>query len=195
MKKSLIALVLMTFAATAALAYPGPDSMGIYMVDDAVGPVDTCIDLEAFAQVTLYMCLTNPSGDQVLAWEANVTKPAAGLFGAWTLVSGINVSADPDFIVGLGDAPLTPNEQGVVVLMTMDALVMDASVPLSFYIDGVEGSVSFPNGNPGYQAVLGFMTDAMSSTGGPETPVFTINGPCEVANENAAWGSVKSLYR
>jgi hypothetical protein len=201
MKKSLIALCMLTFVASMAVAYPGPDSMGIYAANDAVGPVAACLDLGQFQQQTLYMCLTHPTGAEILAWEARVwIENQSNIFGSWALVAGLNVGTGENFIVGLGASHLVPNAQSVVTLLTMDVLVMNDATPTSFFISGVAGSTSFPDGNPGYQAILGIMTDCVTSTGLTggvyDIPVFVLNGcPGPVADEPAAWGQVKSLYR
>ncbi|MBK7702400.1 MAG: hypothetical protein IPI34_05625 [bacterium] len=56
----------------------------------------------------IYLCLLNPSGDQVHAWEARVTDDAAaGVYsGEWCLNGGLDCDADPeDFLVGNCPAP------------------------------------------------------------------------------------------
>lgn len=198
MKKSLIALCLLACAASSAMAYPGPDSMGIYAEDDAMGPVATCINIPVFTQQNVYMVLANPSGSQVLAWEATVEHTGQpGLFvGTWTLTAGLNVGTGNNYIVGLGASPLVPNAAGVVTLMSMEVLLL-ADVPVEFFIKPVAGSTSFAD-TPGYQAVLGVMSPCVTSTGTTagvyDIPVFRVNGNCVVANEGRTWGSVKTLY-
>ncbi|MDO9693561.1 MAG: hypothetical protein Q7W56_02420 [Candidatus Latescibacteria bacterium] len=207
MKKMLLVLSLLVLTASMAWAYPGPDGMGIYADVTDTGPVENCVIVPAFVQTNLYMCITNPSGSPVLAWEARITNnaPAGAIIGNWVM-SGLDVDNDPeDFVVGNGLNPLQPNAQGVVVLGELQLFVVNPAVTIDFTITHIPGSVSFPGGTPGYVHTLGFNTPCYTATGGTAgppyvyNPVFRVNGPeagqCIVANEDASWSEIKTLYR
>ena len=207
MKKMLLVLSLLVLTASMAWAYPGPDGMGIYADVTDTGPVENCVTVPAFVATNLYMCITNPSGASVLAWEARITNnaPAGAMIGTWSMF-GLDVDNDPDdFVVGNGAQPLVANEQGVVVLGSMQLIVINAAAVIDFTITHIPGSVSFPGGTPGYVHTLGFNTPCYTATGGTAgppyvyNPVFRVNGPnagqCIVANEEASWSEIKSLYR
>lgn len=198
----LIVMCMIGVVASVAWAYPGPDSFGIYKDDEIVGYPELCADVAAFTQLVLYCCITQPTGYQVAAWEGQVeiVPPATSgdYFGAWTLVAGLNVGSGIDYLVGIGDGPLTPNGQDVVVLMTMTLVVVNATIPINYYIRGVPGSLDFPYG-PGYAEDVGVAIPCVNNTGGPTEPVFIVNptgGICTpVGNEDASWGAVKTLYK
>jgi len=205
MKKMLLVLSLLVLTASLAWAYPGPDSMGIYADVTSTGPVANCVTVPAFVPTNIYMCITHPVGDQVLAWEARITNTnAASMIGSWVM-EGLDVDTDPeDFVVGNGLAPLHANDQGVVVLGTMQVIILNATSVIDFTISHIPGSISFPGGTPGYVHTLGFNTPCFTATGGTGSPyvynpVFRINGPeagqCIVADEEASWGDIKTLYR
>jgi hypothetical protein len=206
MKKMLLVLSLLVLTASMAWAYPGPDGMGIYADVTDTGPVENCVMMGVFVPTNIYMCITNPSGASVRAWEARITNTnASSMIGNW-IMSGLDVDNDPeDFVIGNGAAPLVANEQNVVVLGTMQVIITNAASVIDFTISNIPGSVSFPGGTPGYVHTLGFNTPcypAAGGTAGPPyvyNPVFRINGPeagqCIVANEEASWSEIKTLYR
>ncbi len=206
MKKMLLVLSLLVLTASMAWAYPGPDGMGIYLDVTDTGPVENCVTIPAFTPTNIYMCITNPSDSPVLAWEARITNTnAASMIGTWSMF-GLDVDNDPeDFVVGNGAGPLEPNAQNVVVLGSMQLIILNASAVIDFTISHIPGSVSFPGGTPGYVHTLGFNTPCYTATGGtPGTPfvynpVFRVNGPsagqCIVADEEASWSDIKTLYR
>ncbi|NTV04842.1 hypothetical protein HGA89_08065 [bacterium] len=206
MKKMLLVLSLLVLTASMAWAYPGPDSMGIYVDVTDTGPVENCVTIPAFTPTNIYMCITNPSDSPVLAWEARITNTnAASMIGTWSMF-GLDVDNDPeDFVVGNGAGPLDPNAQNVVVLGSMQLIILNAAAVIDFTISHIPGSVSFPGGTPGYVHTLGFNTPCYTATGGtPGTPfvynpVFRVNGPeagqCIVADEEASWSDIKTLYR
>lgn len=205
MKKMLLVLSLLVLTASMAWAYPGPDSMGIYADVTSTGSVANCVTVPAFVPTNIYMCITNPSGESVKAWEARITNTnAASMIGTWAMF-GLDVDSDPeDFVVGNGASPLTPNEQNVVVLGSMQVIILNAASVIDFTITHIPGSVSFPGGTPGYVHTLGINTPCYTATGGSGSPyvynpAFRINGPsagqCIVADEEASWSDIKSLYR
>ena len=195
MRSLVIVSVLALASFVSAAGYPGPDHIGIYLDDDAVGEVVAGCDLAAMQPVRLHLCITNPSGHQVAAWEARIEQVNAegNLVGEWELVDGLNVGYENNYAVGIGYAPLVPNAQGVVTLMTMEAVLMRTDAPIEFYIRRYTDSVSFADG-PGYAVWVNDLRPLQSSTGSLDTPVFVINGEAPVTNETATWGEVKSLF-
>jgi len=200
MKKMLIVMCMIGLVASCAWAYPGPNSFGVYLDTESTAyPV--CADVAAFAQQTVWCCVTNPTGFQVAGWEAMVTiTNDSAFFGDWELVSGLNVGSGNQFVVGNGLEPLQINPQGVVPLMSITMVVVSVDDPIEFYIEGVPGSLSFPDG-PGYAEEVGAAIPCVTSTGSQATPVFIINpvggaGECTlVPNEDSSWGAVKTLYK
>jgi hypothetical protein len=196
--KKLLALAAIALLAGSAFAQidPDPDGMGVYF--DMEGLVN-CQEV-AFTGgpqfVNAYLLLTNPSGAQVLAWEARVISDIASLSpGSWVLNGGLNVGTDPDFIVGMGSNAHLVTGPTVLLASRSVMFFMITGEYAIFTVKGVPGSASFPDGTPGYQAVLGVMTPAQSPTGSFDAPQSFVNGSCSVvANEDMAWGSVKSLY-
>jgi hypothetical protein len=205
MKKMLLVLSLLVLAASMAWAFPGPDSMGIYADPTDAGPADNCVTIAAFTPTNIYMCLTNPSGAQVQAWEARITNTnAASMIGTWSMF-GLDVDSDAeDFVIGNGANPLVPNAQHVVVLGSMQVIILNAASIIDFTVSHIPGSVSFPAGTPGYVHTLGVLTPCQTATGGSGNPyvynpVFRINsgspGACIVAEEEASWSEIKTLYK
>ncbi len=206
MKKMLLVLSLLVLTTSMSWAYPGPDSMGIYVDTADTGPIENCVTVAAFVPTNIYMCITNPSGAEVKAWEAHITNTnAASMIGTWSMF-GLDVDGDPeDFVVGNGASPLQPNAQNVVVLGSMQLIILNPAAVIEFTVSHIPGSVSFPGGTPGYVHTLGFNTPCMTATGGTAgspfvyNPVFRVNGPnagqCIVANEDASWSEIKTLYR
>jgi hypothetical protein len=206
MKKMLLVLSVLVLTASMAWAYPGPDSMGIYADVTDAGPAENCVILPTFAPTNIYMCITNPSGADVKAWEAHITNTnAASMIGTWSMF-GLDVDPDAeDFVVGNGAQPLVPNEQGVVVLGSMQVIILNAAATIEFTISHIPGSATFPDGTPGYVHILGINIPCMTATGGTPgspyvyNPVFRINGTeagqCIVAEEEASWSEIKTLYR
>ncbi len=134
-------------------------------------------DIAAFVPTNIYLCLLNPSGNQVLAWEGRITQTnASSMIGTWVM-SGLDVDNDPqDFVIGNGASPLVPNTQDVVVMGQMQVIILNASAEIEFFIGPIPGSVSFPNGTPGYVHTLGYNTPATVCGGNFASPVFSING-------------------
>ena len=199
MKKMVVITCAIGLLASCAWAYPGPDSIGLYSdaeMTGAVGPL--CDTVAPFSTYNLYLLISNPSGSQVSAWEANVSiDTTVGYFGDW-IFDGINVGAGDNFVVGTGENPLLPNSVGNIVLMYIPMTPMADTAPITFYVGPQEGSLPFPN-NPGYAEDVGVEIDLTCNTGGPTVPVFILNptdGDCDiVGNETTSWGSVKTLYQ
>lgn len=144
---------------------------------------------------TVWLCLLNPTGVSVMCWEARVTDDRAvgAITGSWTLNGGLDVDSDPeDFVVGSCPAPWVPNTAGVVPLASMQVVVLGDGVPVRFFVGPIPGSVSFPQGTPGYVHTLGFNTPATVCSSDFDEPVFSINGV--VATGVDTWGAIKSAY-
>lgn len=196
MMKLVIVTILLIPIISSAAGYPGPDNIGIYLTDDAVGDVVAGCSVPQFQSVQVHLCLSLPSASTIAAWESRIEIEGRGFnfFEGWYVNQGLNVGSGDDYIVGLGQDHLLPNAQGVVKLMTMNVTCLDTSTPIRFFVKPVSDSVSFEN-SPGYLAGAGDLRTLEPSTGGFDMPVFVINGEMPIANESAAWGQVKSLYR
>ena len=97
-----------------------------------------------------------------------------------------------EHIVGIAD-PGLPVVDGKCVVADMTIIIVDAQ-PVTLFIDGV----FFSSLSGQVPAILsnGNLIEAHPSLGTSSDPVLILNSPCEaVAVEDAAWGSVKSLYR
>ncbi|MBC8424122.1 hypothetical protein H8E07_08370 [bacterium] len=195
MKKMLLVLSMIGLLASSAVAYPGPDSFGVYLETEFVGYPDTCVEAVFLDHVILWLMITDISNTQVKAWEALVTiSNEAAWVGNWLLAGGSNYATPPQFVVGAGAAPLYPNVVNAVPLMSIDLLILDVTNPIEVFVAGVPGSLSFPYG-PGYAWEAGFPVPCFTSTGGAATPVFRVNGDCLVSDEASSWGDVKTLYK
>ncbi len=193
MRGTILIASLILLEAVAAAGYPGPDSMGVYADVEASGTVATGCELAPGETVRLYLCITHPSGLQVMSWEAHVEIVSeVTCSGVWTLMNGINIGTGDDYIVGTCPASLLPNEHGVVVLMWIDLSVDSSEAPVEIHVRGVEDSLF--DGLPGYAAEVGVIVATVTSTGGDGIPVFVVNGEAPVANSPSSWGGVRRLY-
>jgi hypothetical protein len=154
-----------------------------------------CIITAAFVPTNIYLVLRQPSGAQVLSWEARVTHDNADdMIGVWTFDG---VDADPDaedLVVDCSAAPLQPDQQNAFVLAAMQVVVLDAHEPFLFSIGPVPGSAVFPEGTPGYVHTAGTATPAAVCSGDFSEPVFKINFCTSDAADDAGWGAIKALY-
>lgn len=188
-------LVLIAVSLTAA---PGARAQidALCICDNQEGRLgEGCTGMPAFVPTPIYLLLCFPSGAQVLSWEARVTHDNANvLIGSW-VVNGVDVDPDAeDFVVDCTSAPLLPNPQDVIVLASMQAIVLDASERIQFFIGPVPGSATFPEGAPGYVHTVGTATPAYVCSGDYTLPVFHINMCLMDAVEQADWGAIKALY-
>ncbi len=196
----IIVLCMTSLIATGALAYPAPNSMGVYMDAEATGLLEVCTALDQYVAVNLYLLIAGPTESQVAAWEAQVEIVSAGLyFGSWEILgNGLNVDTPPNYIVGNGATPIQQNAVGNIVLMSISMTEGDASSPIEIFVRGVPGSTSGYDG-PVYSHTPGFLNPCVTSTGGPLVPVFIVNpdgGDCTITEEtDSTWGEVKSLYK
>ena len=201
MKKMLIVVCLIGLMASSAWAYPGPNSMGVYMDTEATELLDVCTELGQYANVDLYLLISGPTHSQVASWEGLVQiVTTSNVIGSWTIPDGgINVGSGENYIVGHGASPLQPNAVGNIELMSINLTLITAVDPIEIYVSRSPGSLTFEDG-PGYAEDAGVIVPCQTSTGGPDYPVFVINpdGGIEVCpivnNEIFTWGGVKSLY-
>jgi hypothetical protein len=203
MKKILIVMCIIGLVATGAFAYPAPNSFGIYTDYEAVGLMDVCADVAVFANQTLYLVVSGPTGTLCVAWEAQVEiVTTVDYFGTWEVLGGgQNYGSGDDYLVGISPSSILPNAiSGNFLLMQIALTVVDVSAPIEIYVRRATDSESFPDG-PGYMAVVGFPIQCVSSTGGPLVPVFVVNPDggstiCPIVeNTESSWGNVKSLYK
>ncbi len=192
----LIGLVSLVFSSGAmAQIDPDDDMLGIYF---DVNATIFCADAPVGAPSPAYLCLTNPTyvgqdGEAVSGWECNVEVTEGVFILAWLLTEGaVNVSLPPDFIVGLATPlPWSP----VIVLMELTVGVF-APGAINFTLHPSD-TPSFDPPSPGYAAGddPGLLIPLGYSAGG-EVVCAVINGDCNVtADEDATWGSVKSMYK
>jgi len=202
MKNLLIVLSVLALSVS-AMAYPGSDSIGLYIDGNAETLVSA--DLAFFtpgpySEVELFLCITNPVSASIGGWEAELVVEGSPFTSIWTLTAGLN--ADPDagqFAVGIGTGAnaLVPNDNGAVVLATWNGLVGAQADVVKFYIKPIPDSQGF-DGTPGYadgvdEAIL---VPLFTSTGGPDEPVFCINEDCTlVGNDDLTWSGVKDMFR
>jgi len=185
--------------AMAALAAAGGAHAQADVLCICVEPQDwscyRCIDVMAFVPANIYLVLRQPSGAQVLSWEARVTHDNADdMIGFWTFDG---VDADPDaedLVIDCTAAPLQPDQQNAFVLASMQVVILDAHEPFLFYVGPVPGSAVFPDGTPGYVHTAGTATPTVVCGGDYSDPVFKINFCTSDAAEQAGWGSIKALY-
>jgi len=207
MKTLFIALTVLAFSAT-AFAYPGPDSMGLYLDADAAAPHSLTFSTTApFQSVTLYLVISNPSLGGVSGWEAAVNIVGTPTAPAWTLAAGLDVDSASDtstyqqFQVGIGvsgtsPGPIMPNGSGNCLIASWTGFVLAPTDELQFFITGVPGSVSFA-GTPGYASPTnaGLLQAAFDNTS-PLLPNFCINTDCMIiGNQDLTFSNVKALYR
>jgi hypothetical protein len=174
---------------------PDPDGIGIYFDE---GATEHCLFTSVpYQPVTAYLCVTNLSEPLGLdGWEATVIVEGEGLLTpVWTVLhNGTNFLVPPAFAVGYSydDCPQGP----VIVLIRIDAVVADPSLPVSFRIDAAP-TPSIPGHDPVWEPCTGwwFLFPLHQSSGSHLLPVATVNLPdCAVPNAVSTWGAVKALY-
>ena len=201
--KTLLTVLSVLALSVTAMAYPGPDSIGLYLDGNApsvAGGDLTMNTAGAFESVTIYLCITNPTLGGVSGWEAVIETEGSPVAPAWTLTAGLDVDmTDTGFQVGIGLSPLAlmPNANGSVILADWTGFIGLTTDVVKFYIKPVPGSVSFSD-TAGYAAPdnAGSLMAVYSNTGGPDVPVFCINEDCmSVANDEMTFSGVKGLFR
>jgi hypothetical protein len=147
--------------------------------------------------VTAFVVLTNPSeasGVGGYEFHMNAVLPAGNYDTGWTLPAGaLNVSAAPDFVVGMG----SPLPYAPAIVLAQWGLLMFAPGCMEFYV-GPADTPSIP-GVPLYAAGdnPGLLIPLQQSSGGPDMVAAQLNcGQCTVVgNEDATFGGVKAMYR
>ena len=169
-----------------ALAYPGPDSIGLYVDGNTPLEIDSgdlsLYTTEPFQSVTIYLCITNPSLGGVSGWEGWIDMQGTVVAPAWTLTAGLDVDPAPNYFqVGIGLSPLAlmPNANGSIIVAEWTGFIADPSDDVQFYIKKIPGSVSFANG-PGYANPYdaGDLQELDNIQLNYGTPVFCINSDC-----------------
>jgi len=192
--KKLVALLLVSFMATSAMAVvdPDPDMIGLYFDELADQP---CVEgLAPYVPTFLYVIVTNPTIDAIGGFECEITWDGAALVTGVTFPTDfVNVGNNTNIIVGYS-TPIPTTTATIVA--RVDFLYTDtAGGPTGLYM-----GPSNPSSNEfGYPTVLDGALNEIPW--GTSTVIgeynAMVNGNCEgvVANEDASWGSVKSLYR
>jgi len=203
--KKLVVLLLVSLMATSAFAVidPDPNMMGIYFDTNAD---NNCLTTPASVPFFAYLVLTNTTAPAINAYECGIVNVVpAGMEGmlfrlssniANGVVSGVDVGTNGplggDYIVGLAGAGLPASP--AVILHSWQYMLL-ASFPVEMYL-GASSKPSIPGVYPVVQNAEGsILFQCGQSTGGPETPVATVNTDCVVGVEEASFGSVKSLFR
>jgi len=197
MKKLLVTLAIVCLAGSAiAQVDPDPDGLGMYF--DLEG-VDYCLDYMG-GQAFVYLLLTNcsqPSG--ISGWEAHVTYvvPSGDFETGWTLPAGsLNVSAAPDFVVGLG----TPMPYAPALLLATYGILVFAPDQMDFFV-GPCNTPSLP-GVPAYAAGddPGLLVPLQPVSGSADLPVAQLNpaNGCPgdvIGTQQETFGSVKAMFK
>ncbi len=206
---AILAIMIMAAAGAAASPigpYQSPNGMSVYF--DLEGEVD-CVAVadwepgpEAGFSIMAYLLLTYPNTEFpfVKAWEAHVEFESNSYlppFQGMALTPGaIDIDPDPvDYVVGCGGpaAILITGDFTLLASVELNWLGYEGTADCTVRVDGVEGSVSFPNG-AGYAPEPGFPI--------PGRPYYCwgcecarVTAECEdIGYEELTWGAVKSLY-
>jgi hypothetical protein len=181
---------------TAAEAPRTEDVLGIYTTQDGTGPVH----LDVFSgSVTVFLVATHLSRPWGLnGWECH-------LLGDWEVIPGIfygggilmgqaiNISAFPDFAVGLSQ-PLFPDAEGSVCLASFTFIFFGPEIMELFLAPALQPSL------PGLMCYAatgdpGMLIPFHWSSGDASMPVFGFNTtPPIPASTPCSWGAIKSLY-
>ncbi len=170
-----------------------PDGLGMYFDTDAT---QYCLEYVG-GEVSAYVILTNCSEPTSIAgWECHVTytiPPGNYELGWWlNTIGGENVSAAPDFQVGLPSAmPYSP-----AILLAVYRMLIYVPDPIVFYV----GPCNSPT-IPGYPAYAvggdpGRIKPMYVVSGSYDLPVAQLNGVCSViATEHTTFGHIKAMFR
>ena len=176
LNRTLISVVLILILVTTGLATAQQDVFCVCVDPDTPSTCGGNVDAPFLGHAIVWLCIVDISNFQVKAWEALVEiSDESAWVGNWQLAGGNNYGTPPVFVVGAGSSPLQPNSANAVALMSIDLLILDETTPIEFYVRGVPGSLSFPDG-PGYAWEAGFPVPCTPCSGDVDTPVFTING-------------------
>ena len=177
--------------ACAAGAAADNDVMCICVDDDAAATCGGNVEAEVFGQLSLYLCVLEPSESQIKAWEAYLDiNGDENLLLSTTLLGDYSINVgqgEREYVVGAALDPLRPNSANLVPLLAMNATILGED-PIFFYIRPVPGSISFPD-LPGYAPEVD-VERPCTPCGGENAPDLRINAPIE----ESSWGEVKELY-
>lgn len=200
MKTFALASCLVVALAMAGAAFaqldPDNDGIGIYFDPSAAG--SNCVFL-APGNYRCFVVVTHPTAQRagVGGWEAKIW-PDGPAFITHTTYEGnsINFLSPPEYLVGIQVPLYNPYMYPAVVVAYFDYILLDDTVPVYWYIDGVYRH-SLPEQIPAYLDGddYNIIIPLQQPTGGRDIPVASINGECAVPNDEVTWGSVKSLYR
>jgi len=197
MKKLLVLVAAALLISGNSLAQLDPDDNGVGVYFDPCGCCMPCIPLpegEGFA----WLVITHPSAPAGIGgWECRleVEGPVAILGYNLLGANPINFTVEPNFLVGLSEPLVNPFTFPTLVVMEIHFLVLDVQPAIEFYLEpnwtpSIPGELAYADGvDPDILYIM------RQSTGGPGEPVAVVNGDCPVANEDATWGQVKTLYR
>ncbi len=189
-----IALALLSATAVTAQIDPDVDGIGIYA---DLGGLERSIDVLDPANFDLYVLATRISGEGIMWWEASldvdpglvvyhITFPEGTDMYGFVLdqhtLGGMN-HVESEYFIGSGD---------VIHLATLHCAVVDTDPKHIWFDVGGGGEV------PGYTVVREPGAEFIPlnpSSGGLGIPAFTVNGVAPIANEDASWSDVKSLFR
>jgi hypothetical protein len=198
--KNLLVLLMISLMATSAFAVvdEDPDMLGVYFDASAdQNALNIGINIPFFA----YVMITNPSEANVwgLEFGYDVVVPAgfeglifrlANNLPAGSVDLGNSTSLfSGDYVAGLA-SPLPG--QPVTTFVTWQFMILTPMTVELFL--GPSQVESISDGLPAYE-YGGQIKSLGLSTGGPGVPVAVVNGTGPVANEEASFGSVKSLFR
>jgi len=196
MKILIFASVLMVCFAGLVSAQLDPDDDGIGVYLDPCACV-ICMPLQP-GTYTGYVIVTHPTSPEgVGGWEARITYDGPATVTNWAFQgNAINLLTPPEFFVGIGTPIINPFTYPAIVVATFDLVLLDDSVEVNFWIDGVQRH-SLPYRQPAYLdgSDYNIIKPLQQPTGGPDEPVSTLNGGCAVPNEDVSWGEVKTLFR
>ncbi len=199
MKKMVLVIALAAIALSGSAFAQDPayfDNIGIYLDEEAT---NSC-DVLPIGPHNTFLVLTKLTSSEVLGWECKLIVENLFMTGFALRGEGLNVGTrENEYIVGL-TSPL-PAIGSAVVVADVEILIGNTDPGaiyvneiyfsllengLPAYLDGASGGHTLHPANaynPGY---LGSVAD----------PIFVSNGDCNtVANEEASFGSVKSLFR
>jgi hypothetical protein len=176
-RSQLIPLALaLAICALAAGAAPASDIVGIFNNDEGTG--DPYLDISS-GTATVYLVLTDVSGPGgVSGWECHLNgdwdSNSNVFFGGYDLYGqALNVSAFPDFAVGLG-TPLPPDPNGNVCLGSFSFIFL-AQEEIYLYLGpsdrpSIAGQMVYAAGDdPGLLLIM------YPSSGSHDLPVFGFN--------------------
>jgi hypothetical protein len=172
------------------------DVLGIYTTRDGTGPVHLDI---AGGSVTVFLVATHLSMPWGLnGWECHLLGDWEALpeiyYGGGTLMGqAINISAFPDFAVGLNQ-PLFPDAEGSACLASFNFIFFGPEIMELLLAPALQPSL------PGLMCYAatgdpGMLIPFHWSSGDPSVPVFGFNITPPVPGSTAcSWGAIKALY-